>query len=200
MPQQKPMLLLYRFIFTANSILNEGNLHDRATHCLFYNSIFFSSFHLLFSLLKDGLQPKYIPFSSFLHHLFSLIVYPFIRKKRKHQHPKHQKFKMPNIDLAFKPVSDHAGRMVESSWKRILAIAQNHVQEFEEQEGDIDGFQRSSNDTRRSRSTENSSVVNHQIHSSDQSQTDFYDRERHMVHALDTLFTLAYEGRVSRNV
>ncbi|OAD08286.1 hypothetical protein MUCCIDRAFT_182405 [Mucor lusitanicus CBS 277.49] len=101
---------------------------------------------------------------------------------------------MPNIDLAFKPVSDQAGRMVESSWKRILAIAQNHVQEFEEHEDDMDGFQRSSNDTRRSRSTANSSVVNHQIHSSDQSQTDFYDRERHMVHALDTLFTLAYEG------
>ncbi|KAK4510707.1 uncharacterized protein ATC70_005140 [Mucor velutinosus] len=100
---------------------------------------------------------------------------------------------MPNIDLAFKPVSDQAGRMVESSWKRILAIAQNHVQEFEEQDA-IDGFQRSSNDTRRSRSTANSSVVNHQIHSSDQSQTDFYDRERHMVQALDTLFTLAYEG------
>ncbi|KAG1107196.1 hypothetical protein G6F42_016459 [Rhizopus arrhizus] len=101
---------------------------------------------------------------------------------------------MPNIDLAFKPVSDQAGRMVESSWKRILAIAQNHVQEFEEHEDNMDGFQRNSNDTRRSRSTANSSEVNHQIHSSDQSQTDFYDRERHMVHALDTLFTLAYEG------
>lgn len=101
---------------------------------------------------------------------------------------------MPNIDLAFKSVSDQAGRMVESSWKRILAIAQNHVQEFEEHEDNMDGFQRNSNDTRRSRSTANSSEVNHQIHSSDQSQTDFYDRERHMVHALDTLFTLAYEG------
>lgn len=101
---------------------------------------------------------------------------------------------MPNIDLAFKPVSDQAGRMVESSWKRILAIAQNHVQEFE-QEDDSNTSHRSSNDTRRSRSTGNSSEVNHQIHSSDQSQTEFYDRERHMVHALDTLFTLAYEGK-----
>lgn len=101
---------------------------------------------------------------------------------------------MPNIDLAFKPVSDQAGRLVESSWKRILAIAQNHVQEFD-QEGDGTSLNhRSSNDTRISRSSGNSSEANHQTHSSDQSQTDFYDRERHMVHALDTLFTLAYEG------
>jgi uncharacterized membrane-anchored protein len=96
---------------------------------------------------------------------------------------------MPNIDLAFKPVSDQAGRLVESSWKRILAIAQNHVQEFE-QEDPIS--QRLSNDNR-SRSTANSNE--HPTQSSDQSQTEFYDRERHMVQALDTLFTLAYEGK-----
>jgi hypothetical protein len=69
-------------------------------------------------------------------------------------------------DTAFKPVSDQAGRMVESSWKRILAIAQNHVQDFE-----------------------NNSTA------SLDSTSEFYDRERHMVHALDTLFSLAYEGR-----
>ncbi|KAI8638161.1 hypothetical protein BD408DRAFT_485742 [Parasitella parasitica] len=101
---------------------------------------------------------------------------------------------MPNIDLAFKPVSDQAGRMVENSWKRILAIAQNHVQDFEQEDDAGDISQRSSNDTRRSRYSANSSDANNRIHSSDQSQTDFYDRERHMVHALDTLFTLAYEG------
>ncbi|KAI8368989.1 hypothetical protein BD560DRAFT_330363 [Blakeslea trispora] len=77
---------------------------------------------------------------------------------------------MPNIDLVFKPVNDQVGRLVESSWKRVLAIAQNHVQEFEQD----NQSQRSSNDSR--------------------SQIEFYDRERHMVHALDTLFTLAYEG------
>lgn len=87
---------------------------------------------------------------------------------------------MPNIDMAFKPVSDQAGRMVENSWKRILAIAQNHVQEFEQEDNNS---QRSS-DTRRSRQQQ-----------LDHSQTEFYDRERHMVHALDTLFTLAYEGK-----
>lgn len=87
---------------------------------------------------------------------------------------------MPNSDVALKPVSDQAGRMVENSWKRILAIAQNHVQEFEQEDHHP---QRSSNDTRRSRQQQ-----------LDHSQTEFYDRERHMVHALDTLFTLAYEG------
>ncbi|KAG2195251.1 hypothetical protein INT47_007980 [Mucor saturninus] len=86
---------------------------------------------------------------------------------------------MPNSDA--KPVNDQAGRMVENSWKRILAIAQNHVQEFEQQEDHH--LQRSSNDPRRSRQQQ-----------LDHSQTEFYDRERHMVHALDTLFTLAYEG------
>jgi hypothetical protein len=103
---------------------------------------------------------------------------------------------MPNIDLAFKPVSDQAGRMMESSWKRILAIAQNHVQEFEQEEPIS---QRSSNDTRRSRSTATSNEGQQSqqpTQSSDQSQTEFYDRERHMVHALDTLFTLAYEGKL----
>lgn len=101
---------------------------------------------------------------------------------------------MPNIDLAFKPVSDQAGRLMESSWKRILAIAQNHVQEFEQEPIS----QRSSNDARPSRSTDtyNEGQQSHQpAQSSDQSQTEFYDRERHMVHALDTLFTLAYEGK-----
>ncbi|KAI8372067.1 hypothetical protein EDC96DRAFT_477717 [Choanephora cucurbitarum] len=77
---------------------------------------------------------------------------------------------MPNIDLVFKPVNDQVGRLVETSWKRVLAIAQNHVQEFEQD----NLSQRSSSDSR--------------------SQIEFYDRERHMVHALDTLFTLAYEG------
>lgn len=160
---------------------------ERQIVCFFFK-YFFSSFHLLFSWLKERLRSKYIPFSSFFIAYSSLIINRSIRKRIKTVK------KMPNIDLAFKPVSDQAGRMVESSWKRILAIAQNHVQEFEEHEDNIDGFQRNSNDTRRSRSTANSSEVNHQIHSSDQSQTDFYDRERHMVHALDTLFTLAYEG------
>lgn len=104
---------------------------------------------------------------------------------------------MPNIDMAFKPVSDQAGRMVESSWKRILAIAQNHVQEFEQ---DDNTSQRSSNDTSRRSRTSGSSdnqqaqQSQQQPHNVDNSQTEFYDRERHMVHALDTLFTLAYEG------
>jgi hypothetical protein len=102
---------------------------------------------------------------------------------------------MPNIDMAFKPVSDQAGRMVESSWKRILAIAQNHVQEFEQD----DTSQGSSNDTRRSRSSGTSSEnqPQQQPQHADNSQTEFYDRERHMVHALDTLFTLAYEGKIN---
>lgn len=95
---------------------------------------------------------------------------------------------MPNIDMAFKPVSDQAGRMVENSWKRILAIAQNHVQEFEQ---DDHNSQRSSNETRRSRL----STTSNRQQQIDNSQTEFYDRERHMVHALDTLFTLAYEGK-----
>lgn len=97
---------------------------------------------------------------------------------------------MPNVDMAFKPVSDQAGRMVESSWKRILAIAQNHVQEFEQD----DNSQRSSHETRSTgASSEGQNLPQHS--QSDNSQTEFYDRERHMVHALDTLFTLAYEGK-----
>lgn len=96
---------------------------------------------------------------------------------------------MPNVDMAFKPVSDQAGRMVESSWKRILAIAQNHVQEFEQDENS----QRSSHETRSTgASSDGQNVAAH--NQSETSQTEFYDRERHMVHALDTLFTLAYEG------
>jgi hypothetical protein len=95
---------------------------------------------------------------------------------------------MPNVDTAFKPVSDQAGRMVESSWKRILAIAQNHVQEFEQD----DNSHRSSHDTRSS-TTLSDRQTPQQL--TDNSQTEFYDRERHMVHALDTLFTLAYEGK-----
>lgn len=97
---------------------------------------------------------------------------------------------MPNVDMAFKPVSDQAGRMVESSWKRILAIAQNHVQEFEQDENS----QRSSHETRSTgASSDGQNVAAH--NQSETSQTEFYDRERHMVHALDTLFTLAYEGK-----
>lgn len=99
---------------------------------------------------------------------------------------------MPDMDMAFKPVSDQAGRMVENSWKRILAIAQNHVQEFEQ---DDNNLRRSSNDTRsRSSVGSNDAQRSQQQQQIDNSQTEFYDRERHMVHALDTLFTLAYEG------
>ncbi|GAA5810953.1 hypothetical protein MFLAVUS_004381 [Mucor flavus] len=92
---------------------------------------------------------------------------------------------MPNMDMGFKPVSDQAGRMVENSWRRILAIAQNHVQEFEQDDNS------QTNETRSSSSVGSNDAQRTQT---DNSQTEFYDRERHMVHALDTLFTLAYEG------
>lgn len=92
---------------------------------------------------------------------------------------------MPNMDMGFKPVSDQAGRMVENSWRRILTIAQNHVQEFEQDDNS------QTNETRSSSSVGSNDAQRTQT---DNSQTEFYDRERHMVHALDTLFTLAYEG------
>ena len=63
---------------------------------------------------------------------------------------------------------DYTSRMVESSWRHILAIAQNHIHEYQQENND---------DERRA-------------------SQEFYDRERRMVHALDTLFQLAYEGRL----
>lgn len=62
--------------------------------------------------------------------------------------------------------------MIESAWRRILAIAQNHLHE-DRQPGDSNSNAR---------------------HDSQRSSQEFYDRERRMVHALDTLFQLAYEG------
>ncbi|KAI9255101.1 hypothetical protein BDA99DRAFT_467298 [Phascolomyces articulosus] len=74
---------------------------------------------------------------------------------------------MPVLDeVASNPASfEYNSRMVESSWRHILAIAQNHIHEYHQD----------NEDERRS-------------------SQEFYDRERRMVHALDTLFQLAYEG------
>ncbi|KAJ8660635.1 hypothetical protein O0I10_003683 [Lichtheimia ornata] len=71
--------------------------------------------------------------------------------------------------------TDYTTRMIESAWRRILAIAQNHLHEDRQQPSPGD----SNSNTR---------------HDSQRSSQEFYDRERRMVHALDTLFQLAYEG------
>lgn len=65
--------------------------------------------------------------------------------------------------------------MIESAWRRILAIAQNHLHEDRQQPSAGDSSSNSRHDSQRS-------------------SQEFYDRERRMVHALDTLFQLAYEG------
>ncbi|KAI8150032.1 hypothetical protein BJV82DRAFT_528754 [Fennellomyces sp. T-0311] len=73
-------------------------------------------------------------------------------------------------EVASNPASfEYTSRMVESSWRHILAIAQNHIHEFHQGENNPRDEER-------------------------RASQEFYDRERRMVHALDTLFQLAYEG------
>ncbi|KAI8343143.1 hypothetical protein BC941DRAFT_87839 [Chlamydoabsidia padenii] len=71
-------------------------------------------------------------------------------------------------------MSEGYNRSIEQAWERTLAVAQNHVQAFDDQ-----GRQPPTQpqDTQSSRAS-----------------SEFYDRERHMMQALDVLFGYAHEG------
>lgn len=76
-----------------------------------------------------------------------------------------------STDSAFKAPSDRVGRTIETTWKRVLEIAQNHVEGY-----------RTSQDTSRT------------------ANSDAYERERQMISALDGLFTLVYEGKYYKHL
>ncbi|CAO3588152.1 unnamed protein product [Absidia cylindrospora] len=71
-------------------------------------------------------------------------------------------------------------RSIEQAWERTLAVAQNHVQAFDDQ-----GRQPPP------QPTDNQQQQDTQ---SNRASSEFYDRERHMMHALDVLFGYAHEG------
>ncbi|ORZ21431.1 hypothetical protein BCR42DRAFT_448276 [Absidia repens] len=71
-------------------------------------------------------------------------------------------------------------RSIEQAWERTLAVAQNHVQAFDDQ-GRQPPPQPSDNQQQ-------------QDTQSNRTSSEFYDRERHMMHALDVLFGYAHEG------
>ncbi|KAI8066475.1 hypothetical protein BC940DRAFT_347505 [Gongronella butleri] len=81
---------------------------------------------------------------------------------------------------AVPPVSESFLRAIEQSWDRILAIAQNHVQAFDDQHRQTQQQQQPPPPPPDTRSNRTSS--------------EFYDRERLMMQALDTLFTYAHDG------
>lgn len=72
-------------------------------------------------------------------------------------------------------VSEGFNRSIEQAWERTLAVAQNHVQAFDDQ------GRQPTQDTQSSRNS-----------------SEFYDRERHMMQALDVLFGYAHEGKATR--
>jgi hypothetical protein len=72
-------------------------------------------------------------------------------------------------------VSEGFNRSIEQAWERTLAVAQNHVQAFDDQ------GRQPTQDTQSSRAS-----------------SEFYDRERHMMQALDVLFGYAHEGKSTR--
>ncbi|KAI9498986.1 hypothetical protein BDB00DRAFT_924775 [Zychaea mexicana] len=79
--------------------------------------------------------------------------------------------------------------MVESSWRHILTIAQNHIHEYHHQGESNTGT--TVTDSSDYNNNNNNAAPNDDEQRASQ---EFYDRERRMVHALDTLFQLAYEG------
>lgn len=104
-------------------------------------------------------------------------------------------------------------RLVETSWQRILAIAQNHLYELPHEDiphmqarpttnnsGRVSSTQSSRQTSRSSTTTSTTTTTTattttRRNNSRRVSSQEFYDRERRMIHALDTLFNLAYEGR-----
>lgn len=84
---------------------------------------------------------------------------------------------MPLLESRRNPGSlEYTSRMIEASWRRIIAIAHNHNQDVQREEDLAAGQARS-------------------MAAEFQGSEAFYERERRMVNALDTLFNLAYEGR-----
>lgn len=75
------------------------------------------------------------------------------------------------LDVSIPNVSESFTRTIEQAWNRTLAVAQNHVQAYNEQN------RSSQQDTQ-----------------SNQPNNEFYNRERHMMEALDTLFNYAHDG------
>ncbi|CAO3642635.1 unnamed protein product [Cunninghamella echinulata] len=74
-------------------------------------------------------------------------------------------------DASIPNVSESFTRTIEQAWNRTLAVAQNHVQAYNDQ-----------------------NRPNQQDTQSNQPNNEFYDRERHMMEALDALFNYAHDG------
>jgi hypothetical protein len=67
-------------------------------------------------------------------------------------------------------LAEHASKIVEYTWKKMMAVAQNHISM-----GKID---------------ENGRTITDQ-----EVRTGFYNRERQMVHNLETLFSITHESK-----
>ncbi|KAI9303389.1 hypothetical protein BJ944DRAFT_289435 [Cunninghamella echinulata] len=74
-------------------------------------------------------------------------------------------------DASIPNVSESFTRTIEQAWNRTLAVAQNHVQAYNDQ-----------------------NRPNQQDTQSNQPNNEFYDRERHMMEALDALFSYSHDG------
>ncbi|KAI8365368.1 uncharacterized protein BYT42DRAFT_649271 [Radiomyces spectabilis] len=115
---------------------------------------------------------------------------------------------MPTVEVARSPtISEHTCRLVECSWRRVLAIAQNHVDEYEREEenyrqirqqhSESGSLRRSNRSTARQSDERRRSSYAPSTNDNEEEQRgshEFYDRERKMIYALDSLFSLAYEG------
>ncbi|CAO3609649.1 unnamed protein product [Cunninghamella echinulata] len=83
--------------------------------------------------------------------------------------------------------------MIEHSWKRVLTIAQNQPDEM----CINSNSNNNNNNNNLSATANNNSRLQHRILSplqNNHEQNELYDRERSMIQALDTLFSLACEG------
>ncbi|CAO3624027.1 unnamed protein product [Cunninghamella blakesleeana] len=87
--------------------------------------------------------------------------------------------------------------MIEHSWKRVLAIAQNQPEDISMNGSNIPTTQNNYNNHNNHNNHNNNTRLQHRILSPLQiqhEQNQLYDRERSMIQALDTLFSLSCEG------
>ncbi|KAI8097514.1 uncharacterized protein BX664DRAFT_259281 [Halteromyces radiatus] len=86
---------------------------------------------------------------------------------------------MPRVSVP--TISESYTRAIEQAWDRTLAVAQNHVQAFDEQGRHHPPVHH-----------DQSSLHQQQDTQSNRTSSEFYDRERHMMQALDILFGPGY--------